>query len=289
KITLTACLFGLTIFTFAQNDQKEHQLEKFIEIEKTEDGQQKMTITTNDNGQIQTETFRGNQVDEQLEMLNHNSNTEEKIKYKRIVLEDGADGSAINVDIEKILNHMTVITEQIEGENQIVYKVCANSTNGENYTQEWITTDEVRKEDAPIEIIQLEEVFEDVEDLTALLNSLDVRYEGDAEASKRVVVRKTISIEEKEQEGVSVSENNDEMHFYPNPNTGIFTLDFSTNTKRKAEITITDIAGKHVYNGTVKGKTNYQLAIDISNESKGIYVVKVQQGDEVKAQKVLVE
>jgi lamin tail-like protein/type IX secretion system substrate protein/pullulanase-like protein/PKD domain-containing protein/rhamnogalacturonan lyase-like protein len=56
---------------------------------------------------------------------------------------------------------------------------------------------------------------------------------------------------------------------YPNPTTGVFTIEFSADTK--AEVEIIDITGKEVYSKTLSNSTS----INISGVHKGIYFVRI--------------
>ena len=63
---------------------------------------------------------------------------------------------------------------------------------------------------------------------------------------------------------------------YPNPTTGIFTIDFGERVG-SADIEIRDVYGKSVYSKT---SSESRITIDLSSESRGIYLVTVIVGDE---------
>jgi len=62
----------------------------------------------------------------------------------------------------------------------------------------------------------------------------------------------------------------DEMSLYPNPSTGIVTL--KTGTNSNANVVITDVFGKIIFDRKLSGQTN---EINLSDFSAGIYFVKV--------------
>ncbi len=80
------------------------------------------------------------------------------------------------------------------------------------------------------------------------------------------------------------------LSFYPNPSSGKFTLKFKTSKNEKSAITIYDVNGTEVYSETVKGKDGvYEKEIDISNEQKGTYFLKISQGEKVSTKKIILD
>jgi len=74
---------------------------------------------------------------------------------------------------------------------------------------------------------------------------------------------------------------------YPNPTSGIITIEFTDNTIH--QIRITDISGKTIYNsfGNETGKSSHQ--IDLSNVANGIYILCINVGNEVFTTKIVKE
>jgi hypothetical protein len=81
--------------------------------------------------------------------------------------------------------------------------------------------------------------------------------------------------------------NNLPVTIYPNPATTTFTIEFPASANFKtAELSIQTISGQLVFQSAIQ---NPKSAIDISAFSKGLYLFKVQAGDEVVVKKVVVE
>jgi hypothetical protein len=81
-----------------------------------------------------------------------------------------------------------------------------------------------------------------------------------------------------------------DMKFSPNPANGKFTLSFSTPGKGDAEITILNSEGKKVYTESLPGfNGHYNKEIDISENPKGVYFVRIQQGDHSQMKKLVIE
>lgn len=70
---------------------------------------------------------------------------------------------------------------------------------------------------------------------------------------------------------------------YPNPNAGSFAIELE-NTSKNSLIVISDLVGKVIFSKTIIDNT---LQIDISNQPKGIYLVKVINGNNVTTQKIV--
>jgi|GEM_PF-6378805 len=91
-------------------------------------------------------------------------------------------------------------------------------------------------------------------------------------------------------------DNKDKLLLVPNPNTGKFTLQIINSSSHVSfeeskiikTISIYDMIGKVVYQSTNIRQTQI-VDIDISNLKTGIYFIKVQSGDKVYTDKVIVE
>lgn len=83
---------------------------------------------------------------------------------------------------------------------------------------------------------------------------------------------------------------NDPISVYPNPNNGTFTIAFTQQEKVKTSIEVVDVQGKVVFKeklGAFSG--SYKKELDLKKHGVGVYIVNVQQGDEISARKVIVE
>ena len=88
---------------------------------------------------------------------------------------------------------------------------------------------------------------------------------------------------------VGVEELTNEMNFnvYPNPTTGVFTLDLTTSSDIKGVLYITSIDGKVVLNDVIEGNGLISKSINISDLANGIYYLKLETKDAIKTYKVL--
>ncbi len=74
-----------------------------------------------------------------------------------------------------------------------------------------------------------------------------------------------------------VSKDNFQFNIYPNPSSGIFTLDLfqSKNIGNKANVLIIDALGKTVKEFSVDPSNSYNHTIDLSTFSEGVYFIRV--------------
>ncbi len=80
------------------------------------------------------------------------------------------------------------------------------------------------------------------------------------------------------------------ISLYPNPTTGMFTLNINNANTNHVVISIVDMQGKIVYNESDKNvSSQYNKQIDLSDLAKGIYYVKLNIGSDVQIQKLIVQ
>ena len=80
-----------------------------------------------------------------------------------------------------------------------------------------------------------------------------------------------------------------ELNYFPNPNSGKFTLAFQT-TSKPTEIRITGVDGKEVYSEALQQfEGSYNNEIDLSGQKKGIYLLQILQGKKAMNKKIVIE
>lgn len=82
-----------------------------------------------------------------------------------------------------------------------------------------------------------------------------------------------------------INENNfsSQINIYPNPTTGIFTI---TSTEKISSIKITNIIGEEIYSGKVNSEKE---EINLSNQSKGFYFIKLISKRGITTQKIILQ
>lgn len=79
------------------------------------------------------------------------------------------------------------------------------------------------------------------------------------------------------------------LELSPNPTKGYFLINMELSKKEAVQIDIFNIEGKliqHISKGNIQ---NLQQAVDLTNESKGIYLVKITVGNESVTKRILIE
>jgi hypothetical protein len=78
------------------------------------------------------------------------------------------------------------------------------------------------------------------------------------------------------------------FNVYPNPSQGEFTVEIENTQATDLTITLTDVRGSVIYTNTVSKVINHQETID-RNLPKGIYLLSVNTGKDVKVQRVVIQ
>ncbi len=81
-----------------------------------------------------------------------------------------------------------------------------------------------------------------------------------------------------------INDKNNSIKIYPNPTNGLFTIDLNT-IEGSNKFTITSIDGRIIKQINNVNKTPF--TIDLNNESKGIYILKVQHNNEFNTYKIV--
>lgn len=76
------------------------------------------------------------------------------------------------------------------------------------------------------------------------------------------------------------------INIYPNPNTGIFTIQFPNKVDDNFELEIINLAGQKVYSALLNNDKLYQ--IDLTGKPKGIYIAKITRGTDIFQKKIVV-
>ena len=92
--------------------------------------------------------------------------------------------------------------------------------------------------------------------------------------------------------GSGIAENSaiNGIQLMPNPNNGVFHLNFNTDIQNAVQVRINDMIGKEVYNQTfvsISGKVSQD--IDLSNIQKGIYMVEIDAGSSKANTKMIIQ
>lgn len=80
------------------------------------------------------------------------------------------------------------------------------------------------------------------------------------------------------------------LRFYPNPTKDFVNVNFKFNDAANTSVQITNILGQVLFEDVRKGfNEEYKRNIDLSNFSRGTYILNIHHGDRVVAKKLIVE
>lgn len=119
------------------------------------------------------------------------------------------------------------------------------------------------------------------------------RMHGSDEDFTIVLVHENLSdqqVELQNEEQREMMSNEGDMIVFPNPNEGVFTIQFEQSDKVKTKIEIVDAQGKVVFSDKLgKFSGEYRKEINLKEHGAGMYIVTIQQGDQLNSHKVMVK
>ena len=80
-----------------------------------------------------------------------------------------------------------------------------------------------------------------------------------------------------------------EFNVYPNPNNGVFTVELNNIKADDYRISVTNVLGQEVYTSTKEISTLISEKIDLSDLSKGIYMLEISNSEYITTEKIIVE
>ncbi len=126
--------------------------------------------------------------------------------------------------------------------------------------------------------------------------------DGETKRNVKVFVFRTVNIKDIEENDTDIPENlrtrNEpslataltDLTFYPNPNNGTFNLRFNLESEGNADVNIYDLSGKSVYSESISSLSGlYEQKIDLGQQAKGIYILKVSQEGKSITKKLVIE
>lgn len=79
------------------------------------------------------------------------------------------------------------------------------------------------------------------------------------------------------------------FRLFPNPNEGIFTIEMKTKQTSSLQIEVLSISGKAILNKTYPQQEYFKKQINLSQQDKGVYIVKITTKEGIKVSKLVIE
>ena len=87
-----------------------------------------------------------------------------------------------------------------------------------------------------------------------------------------------------------VNNNIDNLNIYPNPNSGLFTLEFESNYNQDIFIKLFDEVGKNIYNQDINNfKGKYVKTINVQGLKPGVYYIQLAAENKILSQKIVIK
>ncbi|MDX2285130.1 MAG: T9SS type A sorting domain-containing protein [Bacteroidia bacterium] len=78
-----------------------------------------------------------------------------------------------------------------------------------------------------------------------------------------------------------------EFSVYPNPSNGVFSLEVKSSAQTSLDIRIVNLIGQTLYTQSVE--TNHPTRIDVSNLPKGVYFIKIGEGQDQSLRRIVIQ
>ena len=78
------------------------------------------------------------------------------------------------------------------------------------------------------------------------------------------------------------------INIYPNPSSGVFTIENPLGFENLVSLEITDITGRKINNYQFS-TLDSQLIIDLSSQKSGMYLLKFSMEDEIFTRKIIIQ
>lgn len=80
-----------------------------------------------------------------------------------------------------------------------------------------------------------------------------------------------------------------DFRLYPNPNNGIFTLEFDSVSSEDIQVSVFDIRGRKVFDQTYFNTGKFSQNINLNNAQSGVYMIHIKDGKTSETQKIVIK
>lgn len=115
------------------------------------------------------------------------------------------------------------------------------------------------------------------------------RFKGGAEQFSRIDSATDYTFKIVKYNGIAELNKYENLTVYPNPTSGIVTIELRDLEKANSHVQVMDAYGKLIYENTITENTKFlnTLSVDLSGYKSGLYFITVRSGDKVGLSKVV--
>ena len=81
----------------------------------------------------------------------------------------------------------------------------------------------------------------------------------------------------------------DPLVVYPNPGSGLFTLEWNNEGTSDLEVEILSMNGSLIYRNAYRNVSNLRERIDLTNEARGIYLLRIRSSEGISVRKLIIQ
>ncbi|MCF8275218.1 MAG: PKD domain-containing protein [Flavobacteriales bacterium] len=81
----------------------------------------------------------------------------------------------------------------------------------------------------------------------------------------------------------------DQLSVYPNPNTGLFTVELELDSPSEIAVELNNVLGQRVYQTNVESRSYWRKEFDLSSYVKGVYLLRISTDSGVMQRKVIID
>ncbi len=129
-------------------------------------------------------------------------------------------------------------------------------------------------------------IMKKIPDDTDVIEDKEIR-----KVHKIIIIKKECKIEDFDETSPVTVQNDlklSDLKFFPNPNDGNFTVEFSNPKGKPVSIVVYDLNGKVLFKEDIIGEKNISRKLDVNIPEKGTYILRIEQNNKALSKKLII-